>query len=226
MNYADVRRTGPFPRDASRWRWGKKNLRALHRGESRSLGVPLIPADQHADFAEAGLPRAKPQVARREVKLLVIERVVRNVNFAIHAEQRAVGIDDRGGIMINARAALLEQRDDQHHAAALGQALKRLRRRAGDRLGHGEVFVILALAKILGGEQFLRADNLRPVFRRLFGLGQGGLEIFGGNAGGSGLDQADGDRFFGGWHRVLDAHWPGSREMFAPSARSLPSMFS
>ena len=125
MNYADVRRTGPFPRDASRWRWGKKNLRALHRGESRSLGVPLIPADQHADFAEAGLPRAKPQV-------------VRNVNFAIHAEQRAVGIDDRGGIMINARAALLEQRDDQHHAAALGQALKRLRRRAGDRLGHGE----------------------------------------------------------------------------------------
>ena len=62
-------------------------------------------------------------------------------------------------------------------------ALKRLRRRAGDRLGHGEVFVILALVKILGGEQFLPTDDLRPVFRRLFGLGQGVLEIFGGNAG-------------------------------------------
>jgi hypothetical protein len=61
-------------------------------------------------------------------------------------------------------------------------ALKRLRRWAGDRLGHGEVFVILALAKILGGEQFLSADDLGPVFRRLFGLAQGILEIFGGNA--------------------------------------------
>ena len=74
---------------------------------------------------------------------------------------------------------------DRDNAAAVCDrmsALKRLRRRAGDRLGHGEVFVILALEKILGGEQFLRADDLRPVFRRLFGLGQCGLEIFGGNA--------------------------------------------
>ena len=74
---------------------------------------------------------------------------------------------------------------DRGNAAAVCDCmtvLKRLRRRAGDRLGHGEVFVVLALAKILGGEQFLRADDLRPVFRRLFGLGQGGLEIFGGNA--------------------------------------------
>ena len=74
---------------------------------------------------------------------------------------------------------------DRGNAAAVCDrmtALKRLRRRAGDRLGHGEVFVILALVKILGGEQFLPADDLRPVFRRLFGLGQGILEIFGGNA--------------------------------------------
>ena len=74
---------------------------------------------------------------------------------------------------------------DRGNAAAVCDrmsALKSLRRRAGDRLGHGGVFVILALAKILGGEQFLRADDLRLVFRRLFGLGQGVLEIFWGNA--------------------------------------------
>jgi len=105
-------------------------------------------------------------------------------------------------------------------------ALKRLRRRAGDRLGHGEVFVILALAKILGDEQFLPADDLGPVFRRLFGLDQGILEISGGNAEAVAWIKPMVTGFFGGWNRVFDAHWPGSREIFAPRPRSLPSMFS
>ena len=95
-----------------------------------------------------------------------------------------------------------------------------------DCLGHGRVFVILDPTKILGDEQFLRADNFRPFFRLPFSLGQRGLEVLAGNAGGSGLGQAAGERLFGVWHWGLDAHWPGSREMFAPSARSLPSMFS
>jgi len=95
-----------------------------------------------------------------------------------------------------------------------------------DCLGHGRVFVILDPTKILGDELFLRADNFCPVFRLPFSLGQRGLEVLDGNAGASGLGQAAGERLFGVWHRGLDAHWPGSREMFAPSARSLPSMFS
>lgn len=95
-----------------------------------------------------------------------------------------------------------------------------------DCLGHGRVFVILDSTKILGDELFLRTDNFRPVFRLPFSLGQRGLEVLDGNAGGSGLGQAASERLFGVWHRGLDAHWPGSREMFAPSARSLPSIFS
>ena len=105
-------------------------------------------------------------------------------------------------------------------------AVKRLRRRAGDWLGHGEVFVILALAEILGDEQFLPADDLRPVFRRLFGLDQGILEVFGGNAEAVAWIKAMATVFFGGRNRVFDAHWPGSREIFAPRPRSLPSIFS
>ena len=48
--------------------------------------------------------------------------------------------------------------------------------------------MIFVLTKILSGKQFLRADFLRAISRRLFGLGQGGLEIPGGAHGGSGLD--------------------------------------
>ena len=48
--------------------------------------------------------------------------------------------------------------------------------------------MIFVLKKILSGKQFLRADNLRAISRRLFGLGQGALETPGGTHGGSGLD--------------------------------------
>ena len=48
--------------------------------------------------------------------------------------------------------------------------------------------MIFVLKKILSGKQFLRADNLRTISRRLFGLGQGALETPGGTPGGSGLD--------------------------------------
>ena len=40
------------------------------------------------------------------------------------------------------------------------------------------------------------------------------------------LDLADGARLFGGRHPVFTVHCPGSREIFAPRAQSLPSMFS
>ena len=90
----------------------------------------------------------------------------------------------------------------------------------------GKVFMIYALVKILSGEQLLRANNLRPIFRSLFGLDQGGFEIYGGKFGGSGLNQALGGRLFGDWHMMLVVYWPGSREILAPRAQSLPSMFS
>jgi hypothetical protein len=57
-----------------------------------------------------------------------------------------------------------------------------------ESFGQGEVFMIFVLKKILSGKQFLRADNLRTISRRLFGLGQGALETPGGTPGGSGLD--------------------------------------
>ena len=95
-----------MPTDSGR---EKQKLRPLHGGETRGLGVPLIPANQHADFAEAGVPRAEPKVARCEIEFFVIQRVVRDVHFSINAKQRSVGIDDCCGIVIHAGAAFFKR---------------------------------------------------------------------------------------------------------------------
>src|ERR1035438_1338639 len=90
----------------------EQNLGALQRGQARGLGIPLVPTDQYADLAVAGLPGAETEVAWRKIELLVIERVVRDVGLAIHAQERAVSIDDRRRVVVEARGPLLEQRGD------------------------------------------------------------------------------------------------------------------
>ena len=94
---------GRMPADGRRI---EEHLRAEEARDARRFRVPLIPADEHADRGVARLPHleARVPVARREVVLLVEQRVVRDVHLAIHAEQAAVGVDDGGRIAIDARA--------------------------------------------------------------------------------------------------------------------------
>src|SRR5439155_17990903 len=70
----------------------EENFRALQRGQTRRFGIPLVPANADANFGVARLPRAETQIARREIKLFVEQRVVRDVHLAIDAEQRTVGV--------------------------------------------------------------------------------------------------------------------------------------
>ena len=83
----------------------EQDLRAEERRNARGLGIPLVPADEHADASRSASARPgsrrRPdravlvlrRIARREVVFLVEERVVGDVHLAIHAEQRAVGVD-------------------------------------------------------------------------------------------------------------------------------------
>jgi len=52
---------------------------------------------------------ALKQVARREVELLVVKRVVRDVHLPVDAQQRTVRVDDRGGVVVEPFSPLLEQ---------------------------------------------------------------------------------------------------------------------
>ena len=42
----------------------EQDLGAAHGGEAGRLGIPLVPADQHADPAEPGVPASEAEVAR------------------------------------------------------------------------------------------------------------------------------------------------------------------
>ena len=87
----------------------KNNFRAAQRGQPRRLGIPLVPANAHADLSLGRFPCLKSQIARRKIKFLMIQRIVRDMHFAIFAEQLSVRVDDDRGVVINAGAAFLEQ---------------------------------------------------------------------------------------------------------------------
>ena len=97
----------------------EQNLRALQRGESRALGIPLVPAHQHTNATKLRIKGPKTRVSRREVEFLVEEGIIRNVHLPIDPRDRAISIDDHRRIVIQSRSPALKQRCDDHHAMLL-----------------------------------------------------------------------------------------------------------
>ncbi len=91
----------------------KNHLSALQRGEARALWIPLIPADLNADAAIGGVEIRESQIAGREIKLFVIQRIIGDVHLAVFAEKRAIGVQDGAGVVVNAGGAPFEQGNDQ-----------------------------------------------------------------------------------------------------------------
>src|SRR5204863_5027906 len=61
----------------------KNHVRAAKSGEARTFGVPLVPANLHADARVFCIEIREAEITRREIKLFVIERIVGNVHFAV-----------------------------------------------------------------------------------------------------------------------------------------------
>ncbi len=106
----------------------EEHFGALKRGQARAFRVPLIPANQGADAAKARFKTGaktrakarihglKAQVARREVVLLEVERIVRDVHLAIDADDVAGGIERDRGVVIKTRSAALKERGNDRDA--------------------------------------------------------------------------------------------------------------
>src|SRR2546423_427931 len=74
---------------------------------------PLVPADSHADRAEAGRPHSKSRVAGPEIELLLVPGAVGDVALPVDAEDRAVGVGDGDAVVVGLPGALEEgDRDD------------------------------------------------------------------------------------------------------------------
>ena len=139
----------------------EEELRAHEAGDAGCFGVPLVPADKHAEGGKTGLKDAIAKVARGEVEFFVVARVVGDVHLAVFAQVGAVGINNRGGVVVEPFGTFLKEGADKHHAQLGGKVHEVL---AGGAVGYGfgqlEILVAFLITKIEGGEQFLKTDNM------------------------------------------------------------------
>src|SRR6185437_11784958 len=122
--------------------------------------IPLIPADQDTDIARVHGEIAEAEIAWSEIKLLVVERIVRDMHLAISPGERSIVFDHGGGVVIDARRAPLKQGSDNRDMLLLRNARYLLRRRSGNWLSEIEECMVFALAKILGAKKLGQADNI------------------------------------------------------------------
>src|SRR6185503_3155119 len=87
----------------------KQKLRAAESSQPRRFGEPLVPANERADPAVSCVVRLKAEISGREIKLLVVERIVRDMHLAILARDLAGSVDHHGSIVIDAGSALFEE---------------------------------------------------------------------------------------------------------------------
>src|SRR5207302_6556134 len=172
----------------------KKNIRAAQARETRAFRIPLVPADQSADPAVPRVEIGKAQITRSEIELLVVERIVRDVHLAVKPEQRTVGVEHGGGVVMKPGGAALEDRRDDDHPQLACELAERFRGGAGNRFGQIEALGIFFAAKILSTKQLLEANDLNAAPGRFADALDGAREICGGVGGAFPLQQPDGQR--------------------------------
>ncbi|OAV64160.1 hypothetical protein Barb6_03365 [Bacteroidales bacterium Barb6] len=112
----------------------------------------MIPADEDAEAAKRCSNRFKARVARREVELLVIGRVVGNVHFAVDAGKGAVFFDDNGGIVIKSGRTFLKEGQNEDNAQFTCQCAVGFRGRSGygfRQIKHRRVFRLAEVERIV-----------------------------------------------------------------------------
>ena len=144
-----------------------EDLCAAECHEAGGFGIPLVPTDEDADFAEFRVPDRPAAVAGGEIEFFLETGVLRNVSFAIKTHQRAVGVVDGGGVVIKAGSAVLEQRRNEDDAEFTGDFPQAIGDRAGQGIREVEEVGVLNSAEIGREEKFLGDDDVGTVFRRL-----------------------------------------------------------
>lgn len=108
----------------------ENDIRSLQREDAGRLREPLVPADSRTHAAVPRVPHLKSRIAGAEVIFLAIARPVRDVRFAIGAEDLAA-IDHHQRIVESVIRALID-RNRQYDAILL-------RNRA--QMTHGRIFI-------------------------------------------------------------------------------------
>lgn len=149
----------------------------LEGHQTRCLGIPLIPADEHAEATDGGVDGLETEVAGREIEFLVVGGIIRDVHLAVFAGDGAVLVQHYGRVVVQAGSTALEERGDDHHAQLLGQGTKTLGRRTGDGLGLVEEVHVLGLTEVEAVVKFLKDDQFCSLMGQVSDLGTETLDI-------------------------------------------------
>src|SRR5262249_54703202 len=105
----------------------KENVCSLKGREPRAFGIPLVPANQRAHAAVVGIKGLETQIARREVKLFVIERIVRNMHLAVEAVDASVGVQHYSGVVVQPARSPFKDGNYDYNVAFAGNRGKSFR---------------------------------------------------------------------------------------------------
>src|SRR5258708_2279116 len=138
------------------------NFRAVQPEDARAFGKMAVVANVNTDASVTSLKNGIAGVPRREVKLFPEARMaVGNVVLAVFAQITAVGVNDRGGVEINAGHLDFVDRDDEDHLVLLSKLLHGCDGgTVGDFLGELVPASLLFGAEIRAVEKFLEAEDL------------------------------------------------------------------
>jgi len=134
--------------------------------------MPVV-ANVDAQFDVSRVEDGITQVARLEEELLVKTGIdLRDMRLAILAEIAAVCIDNRGGVVVDARHLFLVDGHHDNHLVLLRVFLHELRRMAlRDALRGGVPLPVLARTEIGLGKHFLETKHLHALLARVFDHG-------------------------------------------------------
>jgi hypothetical protein len=155
----------------------KENICPLQSRQARTLGIPLVPADQRAQTSGAGVEGTESEVAWGEVEFLVIEGIVGDVHLAVETAQGAVFVKDRSGIVIDAGSTFFEERRDQHYTVVASRGGQFFSARTRNGLGKIEQGMIFALAEVLRLKKFGQTDDLGSALGGVRDTAKGLVEI-------------------------------------------------
>src|ERR1043165_6398380 len=155
------------------------DLRAVQPELARPLGEVPVVADVDADLAVRRVEDWVAEVAGTEVELLPeAGGGVRDMILSILTEVGAVGVDDGGGVVVNAGALFFIERHDDDHLVLFGVLLHELRGRAvGDLLDGVVPARVLLGAEVRTGEDLLHAEHLHAFLAGLIDVLERALDL-------------------------------------------------
>src|SRR4051812_40698139 len=131
----------------------KKNVGALQSREASAFRIPLVPANKSSHTSILRVEGLKAKIARSEIKLFIVKRIVRDVHLAIETLGTAIGIKDDRRIVIKATRATFKDRNHYGSFCFPGDSRERFRSWARNGFSQIEKRSVFTLAEILCAEK-------------------------------------------------------------------------